>query len=57
MTKRLLWACFASAVARLPQGPVIEVLVALRRCAPLWLMQLSGLLREGELEHLQRQVQ
>ena len=34
-----------------------EVLAALRRYAPLWLVQLPGLLCEGELERLQRQVQ
>jgi predicted ATPase/DNA-binding winged helix-turn-helix (wHTH) protein len=38
-----------------PRGP--EVLSALRRYAPLWLMQLPGLLTELERERLQRQVQ
>src|SRR5262245_37945083 len=46
------------AVGQLGAGPSPqEVLAALRRYAPLWLLQLPGLLREGELERLQRQVQ
>jgi hypothetical protein len=34
-----------------------DVVAALRRHAPLWLVQLPGLLAEAELERLQRQVQ
>ena len=34
-----------------------EVLAVLRRYAPLWLVQLLGVLSEAELERLQRQVQ
>ena len=34
-----------------------DVLAVLRRYAPLWLVQLLGVLSEAELEHLQRQVQ
>ena len=35
----------------------VKVLDMLRRYAPLWLVQLSGLVPETEREHLQRQVQ
>jgi predicted ATPase len=42
-------------LSRGPGGP--DVLAALRRYAPMWLMQLPGLLSEAELERLQRQVQ
>src|SRR5262245_17857733 len=42
-------------LSRGPTGP--EVLAALRQYAPMWLVQLPGLLGEAELERLQRQVQ
>jgi predicted ATPase len=46
------------AVGQLCRGPrPQEVLAVLRRYAPLWLVQLRGVLSEAELEHLQRQVQ
>ncbi len=46
------------ALGQLSRGPRRqEVLAALRRYAPLWLVQLPGLLSETELERLQCQVQ
>jgi DNA-binding winged helix-turn-helix (wHTH) protein/predicted ATPase len=42
-------------LTRGPGGP--EVLAALRRYAPMWLVQLAGLVSETELERLQRQLQ
>jgi predicted ATPase/DNA-binding winged helix-turn-helix (wHTH) protein len=46
------------ALGQLSRGPdQREVLGVLRRYAPLWLVQLPGLLPEAELERLQRQVQ
>jgi AAA ATPase domain/Transcriptional regulatory protein, C terminal len=46
------------ALGQLSHGPSHqEVLAALRRHAPMWLVQLPGLLSETELERLQRQVQ
>ena len=42
-------------LCRGPRHPA--VLAVLRRYAPLWLVQLLGVLSEAELEHLQRQVQ
>jgi predicted ATPase len=46
------------ALGQLGRGPSgQDVLAVLRRYAPMWLVQLPGLLREGELERLQRQVQ
>jgi predicted ATPase len=42
-------------LSRGPAGPAL--LVALRRCAPMWLMQLPGLVSDAELERVQRQVQ
>jgi DNA-binding winged helix-turn-helix (wHTH) protein/predicted ATPase len=46
------------ALGQLSRGPRgQEVLGALRRYAPLWLVQLPGLLTEMERERLQRQVQ
>jgi predicted ATPase len=46
------------ALGQLSRGPSqLEVLAALRRYAPMWLVQLSGLLSETEQERLQRQVQ
>ena len=45
-------------VGQLSRGPnPQEVLTALRRYAPMWLVQLPGLLNETELERLQRQMQ
>ena len=42
----------------LSRGPAaLDVLAVLRRYAPMWLMQLPGLVSEAELEQLQRQVQ
>ena len=43
--------------AALPRATAPGVLAVLRRYAPLWLVQLLGVLSEAELEHLQRQVQ
>jgi predicted ATPase len=46
------------ALGRLARGQRgSEVLAAMRRYAPLWLVQLPGLVSELELERLQRQVQ
>ncbi|MGH2609567.1 MAG: ATP-binding protein, partial [Tepidiformaceae bacterium] len=46
------------ALGQLSRGPGHrDVLAALRRYAPMWLVQLPGLLPEAELERLQRQVQ
>jgi predicted ATPase/DNA-binding winged helix-turn-helix (wHTH) protein len=46
------------ALAQLSRGPGGQDVVAvLRRYAPMWLVQLPGLLSEAELERLQRQVQ
>ncbi len=46
------------ALRRLVRGPgASEVLAAVRRYAPMWLIQLPGLVSELELERLQRQVQ
>ena len=42
-------------LCRGPRHP--DVLAVLRRYAPLWLVQLLGVLSEAELERLQRQVQ
>ena len=45
------------ALWQLSRGPARdEVLAGLRRYAPLWLVQLPGLVSEPELERLQRQV-
>src|SRR5262249_44314687 len=45
------------ALWQLSQGPARDaVLAVLRRYAPLWLVQLPGLVSESELERLQRQV-
>jgi predicted ATPase/DNA-binding winged helix-turn-helix (wHTH) protein len=46
------------ALGQLSRGPSQQdVLAALRRYAPMWLVQLPGLLSETEMERLQRQVQ
>jgi DNA-binding winged helix-turn-helix (wHTH) protein/predicted ATPase len=46
------------ALGQLCRGPDHrDVLAALRRYAPMWLVQLPGLVSETELERLQRQVQ
>jgi predicted ATPase len=46
------------ALSQLSRGPTgTEVLAALRRYAPMWLVQLPGLLSDAELERVQRQVQ
>src|SRR5262245_17772839 len=46
------------ALGHLARGPGgAEVLAVLRQYAPLWLVQLPGVVREAELERLQRQVQ
>lgn len=46
------------ALGQLCRGPGhAEVLAVLRRYAPLWLVQLLGVISEAELAHLQRQVQ
>jgi predicted ATPase len=46
------------AMGQLTRGPGgLEVLAALRRYAPMWLVQLAGLVSEIELERLQRQLQ
>ena len=42
-------------LCRGPQQP--DVLAVLRRYAPLWLVQLLGVVSEAELERLQRHVQ
>jgi hypothetical protein len=48
---------FLEALGRLSRGPSRqEVLAALRRYTPMWLVQLPGLVTEAELERLQRQV-
>src|SRR5262245_4469353 len=46
------------ALGHLARGPGgAEVLAVLRQYAPMWLAQLPGLVREAELERLQRQLQ
>src|SRR5262249_22531682 len=46
------------ALGQLSRGPTgTAVLAALRRYAPMWLVQLPGLLGEADLERMQRQVQ
>jgi predicted ATPase/DNA-binding winged helix-turn-helix (wHTH) protein len=46
------------ALGRLGQGPERDAILAvLRRYAPMWLVQLPGLVSETELEWLQRQVE
>jgi DNA-binding winged helix-turn-helix (wHTH) protein/tetratricopeptide (TPR) repeat protein len=46
------------ALGQLCRGPGhSEVVAVLRRYAPLWLIQLIGVLSEADLAHLQRQVQ
>ena len=46
------------ALGQLSRGPHHpEVLAVLRRYAPMWLVQLLGVLSEAEQEHLQRQIQ
>ena len=46
------------ALGQLSRGPSHQdVLTTLRRYAPMWLVQLPGLLSDTELERLQRQVQ
>jgi DNA-binding winged helix-turn-helix (wHTH) protein len=48
---------FLEALWQLAHGPAQDTLLAvLRRYAPLWLVQLPGLVSEPELERLQRQV-
>ena len=48
---------FLEALWQLAHGPAQDTLLAvLRRYAPLWLVQLPGLVSESELERLQRQV-
>src|SRR5262252_10091240 len=48
---------FLEALWQLAHGPARDALLAvLRRYAPLWLVQLPGLVSESELERLQRQV-
>ncbi|HET8647609.1 MAG TPA: AAA family ATPase, partial [Vicinamibacteria bacterium] len=48
---------FFEALWQLGQGPAHDTILAvLRRYAPLWLIQLPGLVSEAELERLQRQV-
>src|SRR5262245_21696863 len=48
---------FLEALWQLAHGPARDALLAvLRRYAPLWLVQLPGLVSEPELERLQRQV-
>src|SRR5262247_4185227 len=48
---------FLEALWQLSHGPERDaILAALRRYAPLWLVQLPGLVSEAELERLQRQV-
>jgi predicted ATPase/DNA-binding winged helix-turn-helix (wHTH) protein len=48
---------FLEALWQLSHGPERDaILAALRRYAPLWLVQLPGLVSESELERLQRQV-
>jgi predicted ATPase len=42
-------------LGRGPAGPAL--LAVLRRYAPMWLVQLPGLVRDAELERVQRQVQ
>src|SRR5262249_16912397 len=42
-------------ICRLPDGD--QVIARLRRYAPLWLVQLSGVIEADELEKFQRQVQ
>jgi predicted ATPase/DNA-binding winged helix-turn-helix (wHTH) protein len=49
---------FLEALGQLSRGPCGQDVVAvLRRYAPLWLVELPGLLPEMELERLQRQVE
>src|SRR5215813_9837829 len=46
------------ALGQLSRGPAAPALLAaLRRCAPMWLVQLPGLVSDAELERVQRQVQ
>ena len=46
------------ALGQLGRGPAGPALLAvLRRCAPMWLVQLPGLVSDAELERVQRQVQ
>jgi predicted ATPase/DNA-binding winged helix-turn-helix (wHTH) protein len=46
------------ALGQLGRGPTKgEILAVLRRCAPMWLVQLPGLVGGPEREQLQRQVQ
>src|SRR5262245_4033522 len=48
---------FFEALWQLSRGPAHDAILAgLRRYAPLWLVQLPGLVSEPELERLQRQV-
>jgi predicted ATPase len=48
---------FLEALWQLSHGPAQDTILAvLRRYAPLWLVQLPGLVSEPELERLQRQV-
>ena len=48
---------FLEALWQLAHGPAPDAILAvLRRYAPLWLVQLPGLVSEPELERLQRQV-
>jgi predicted ATPase/DNA-binding winged helix-turn-helix (wHTH) protein len=48
---------FLEALWQLAHGPAQDTLLTLlRRYAPLWLVQLPGLVSESELERLQRQV-
>src|SRR5262249_56493077 len=48
---------FFEALWQLSHGPAYDAILAvLRRYAPLWLVQLPGLVSEPELERLQRQV-
>jgi predicted ATPase len=51
----LPWLEALRRLARSPGGT--EVLAAMRRHAPMWLVQLPGMVSELELERLQRQVQ
>jgi DNA-binding winged helix-turn-helix (wHTH) protein/predicted ATPase len=51
----LPWLEVLGRLARGPGGS--EVLAAVRRYAPMWLIQLPGMVSELELERLQRQVQ
>ena len=54
---RALGLPFLEALWQLAHGPARDALLAvLRQYAPLWLVQLPGLVSEPELERLQRQV-